>query len=35
MPEIERVIQRNERWWVVEKEGEPAELVDELDPRSD
>ena len=35
MPEIESVIQRNERWWVVEKEGEPAELVDELDPRSD
>ena len=35
LPEIERVIDRSERWWVVEKLGEPAELVEELDPRSD
>ncbi len=35
LPEIERVIDRRERWWVVEKLGEPAELVEELDPRSD
>jgi hypothetical protein len=34
LPEIERVVDVNEKWWVVEKQGEPAELVDELDPRS-
>ena len=35
LPEIERVTDRREQWWVVEKLGEPAELVEELDPRSD
>lgn len=35
LPEIERVVERRETWWVVEKGGEPGELVQELDPRSD
>ena len=35
MPEIERVVDLKDGWWVVEKQGEPAELVEELDPRSD
>jgi hypothetical protein len=35
LPEIETVIERHEGWWVVEKRGEPAELAEELDPRSD
>jgi hypothetical protein len=35
MPEIERVVEVKVGWWVVEKQGEPAELVEELDPRSD
>jgi len=34
MPEIERIVERTGSWWVVEKEGEFAELVEELDPRS-
>ena len=33
LPEIERVIERNESWWVIEKEGDAGELADELDPR--
>jgi hypothetical protein len=33
LPEIERVVDVNENWWVVEKQGEPGELVDDLDPR--
>lgn len=35
LPEIERVVEQNERWWVVEKQGEPGELVTDLDPRED
>lgn len=35
LPEIERVVEQNEQWWVVEKQGEPGELVAELDPRED
>jgi hypothetical protein len=33
LPEIEQVVEENDDWWVVEKHGEPAELVTELDPR--
>jgi hypothetical protein len=33
LPEIERVVEQDERWWVVEKTGEPGELVEKLDPR--
>ncbi|HUP32927.1 MAG TPA: hypothetical protein VM184_07830 [Gaiellaceae bacterium] len=35
LPEIERVVDRRERWWVVEKIGEAAELAEERDPRDD
>jgi len=35
LPEIELVVERTDAWWVVEKHGEPGELVEELDPRSD
>jgi hypothetical protein len=35
LPEIEVVVEKNERWWVVEKQGEPGELVTELDPREE
>ena len=35
LPEIEIVVERRDGWWVVEKQGEPAELAEELDPRSD
>jgi len=34
LPEIEKVVERTDRWWVVEKIGEPGELVEKLDPRS-
>jgi len=34
LPEIEVVVERNERWWVVAKQGEPGDLAEELDPRS-
>lgn len=34
LPEIEEVIEKAEGWWVVEKIGEPAKLVEDLDPRS-
>jgi hypothetical protein len=33
LPEIERVVDVNQPWWVVQKQGEPGELVDDLDPR--
>ena len=33
-PEIERVVQREERYWVVEKVGVAAEVSKNLDPRS-
>jgi hypothetical protein len=35
LPEIETVVERHDGWWVVEKHGEPAELVEDLDPRRD
>jgi len=35
LPEIERVVDVKPNWWVVEKQGEPGELAEELDPRSD
>jgi hypothetical protein len=35
LPEIETVAERSERWWVVEKHGEAAELAAERDPRAD
>ena len=33
LPEIERVVSRNERYWVIEKRGEAGEYVEHLDPR--
>ena len=33
LPEIEIVVERMEQRWVVEKQGEPGELVERLDPR--
>ena len=33
-PGIERVVQREERYWVVEKVGVGAEVSEKLDPRS-
>ena len=35
LPEIETVVERTDAWWIVEKQGEPAALAEELDPRSD
>lgn len=34
-PDIERVTERNERYWIVEKTGEAGEAARELDPRAD
>jgi hypothetical protein len=33
-PEVEQVVARTERYWVVEKVGEAAEMAEALDPRS-
>jgi hypothetical protein len=33
-PAVERVVQRHDRYWVVEKIGEAAETSEELDPRA-
>ena len=33
MPEIEAVVARNERYWVIEKHGEAGAYVEHLDPR--
>ena len=33
LPEIETVVERSERWWVVEKHGEAADLAEDVDPR--
>ena len=33
-PAVERVAERHDRYWVVEKIGEAAEVSEELDPRS-
>ncbi len=35
LPDIEVVVERTDAWWVVEKRGEPGELVEQLDPRTD
>ncbi len=35
LPEIEHVVERNDGWWVVQKQEEAAELARELDPRSE
>jgi hypothetical protein len=35
LAEIERVVARKDRFWVVEKEGRAAELVATVDPRAD
>jgi hypothetical protein len=32
---VEQVVQRHDRYWVVEKRGAAAEVSEELDPRSD
>jgi hypothetical protein len=34
MPEVERVVESNDRYLVVEKEGEAAQQAEEADPRS-
>jgi hypothetical protein len=33
-PEIEVIVSKNERFWVVQKDGEAAAFVEHLDPRS-
>jgi hypothetical protein len=35
VPQVERIVERNERYWVVEKLGEAGDLTEELDPRTD
>jgi hypothetical protein len=35
LPEVERLIARNERYWVVEKMGEAGEIAEALDPRDE
>lgn len=34
LPEVEKVVERHDAYWVVEKEDEAAEYVEHLDPRS-
>ena len=33
--EVEQVVQRNERYWVVEKRGVAGDISEELDPRTE
>jgi hypothetical protein len=33
-PEIEAVVSKNDRYWIVEKRGEAAAYVEHLDPRT-
>jgi hypothetical protein len=33
-PEVERVVEQTDRFWIVEKVGEAAEIAEQLDPRS-
>jgi hypothetical protein len=33
VPDVERVVEQHERYWVVEKEGEAASVAERLDPR--
>lgn len=35
LPELEQVVDRNERYWVVEKRGLAGDVSEELDPRID
>ncbi len=35
LPEIEQIVERNERYWVVEKLGVAGDVSEDLDPRSD
>jgi hypothetical protein len=34
-PDVERVTERNDRYWIVEKTGEAGEVAEDADPRSD
>ena len=34
VPDVERVIQRNERYWIVEKVGHAGDVSERFDPRS-
>jgi hypothetical protein len=34
-PDVEQVVSRHERYWVVEKRGVAGDVSEELDPRSD
>jgi hypothetical protein len=34
VPDVETIVERNEKWLVVEKQGRSGELAAELDPRS-
>jgi hypothetical protein len=34
LPEIERVVEEHDGWWVIEKVGEAGELAEAEDPRS-
>jgi len=34
VPEVERVVEKRERYWVVEKQGEAAEVAEQPDIRS-
>lgn len=34
-PEVERVLARHERYWVVEKQGDAADVAEKLDERGD
>ena len=33
--QVEQIVDRNERYWVVEKVGVAGDVIEELDPRSD
>ena len=35
IPQVEQIVDRNERYWVVEKVGVAGDVSEELDPRSD
>jgi hypothetical protein len=34
VPDVERVVEQHQRYWVVEKEGKTAAMTAQLDPRS-
>jgi hypothetical protein len=34
LPEIERIVEQSEGWWVIEKDGAAGELAEGLDPRT-